>query len=146
MGISKHLKALIRALYTEQEAKVQVEQDTTDWFPIQNGVRQGCTLSRGLFNLYSKYIIRTAGLEDMEAGVRIGGRKINNLRYTDDTTLLAETKEDMGRLIKTGSKSAVNLKKTRVMSTGEQANILVDGKEIITVTSYKFLGALITND
>jgi hypothetical protein len=79
MGIPEHLIRLIRDLYTEQEAKVQVEQGATDWFPVQKSVRQGCILSPGLFNLYSEHIIRTVGLEDMEAGVKIGGQKINNL-------------------------------------------------------------------
>jgi hypothetical protein len=77
--IPEHLIGFIRDIYTEQEAKVQVEQGATDWFPVQKGIRQGCILSPGLFNLYSKHIIRTAGLEDIEAGVKIGGRKINNL-------------------------------------------------------------------
>jgi hypothetical protein len=152
MGIPEHLIGLIRNLYTEQEAKGHVEQGATDWFPVQKGVRQGCILSPGLFNLYSEHIIRTAGLEDIEASVKIGGRKINNLRYADDTTLLAENKDDMGQLmkrVKISSEKAglkLNIKKTRVMSIGDQGNILVDGEEIRTVTSYKFLGALITND
>jgi hypothetical protein len=102
MGIPEHLIRLIRDLYTEQEAKVQVEQGATDWFPVQKGVRQSCILSPGLLNLYSEHIIRTARLEDIDAGVKIGGQKINNLRYADDTTLLAENKDDMGQLIKKG--------------------------------------------
>jgi hypothetical protein len=100
MGIPEHLIGLIRDLYTGQETKVQVEQGATDCFPVQKGLRQGCILSPGLFNLYSEHIIRTAGLEDFEAGVKIAGRKINNLRCADDTTLLAENKDDMGQLIK----------------------------------------------
>jgi hypothetical protein len=102
--------------------------------------------------LYSEHIIRTAGLEDIEAGVKIGGRIINNLRYADDTTLLSENTGDMVQLIKRVKISSLeaglklNIKKTKVMSTGQQGNILVDGEEIRTVTSYKFLGALITND
>jgi hypothetical protein len=99
-GIPEHLIGLIRDLYTEQEAKVQVKPGTTVWFPVQKGVRQGCILSPGLFILYSVYIIRTAGLEDIEAGVKIGGRKINNVRYADDTILLAENKDDMVQMIK----------------------------------------------
>jgi hypothetical protein len=152
MGIPKHFIGLIRDLYTEQEAKAQVEQGATDWFPVQKGVRQGCILSPGLINLYSEHIIRTAGLEDIEAGVKIGGQKINNLQYADDTTLLAENKDNTVQLIKRVKISSekadlkLNIKKTRVMSTGEQGNILVDSEEIRTVTSYKFLGALITND
>jgi hypothetical protein len=100
MGIPEHVIGLITDLYTEQEAKVQVGQGTTDLFPVQKGVRQGCILSPGLFNLYSEHIVRTEGLEDIEAGVKIGGQKIKNLRYADDTTLLAENKDDMVQLIK----------------------------------------------
>jgi hypothetical protein len=90
------------------------------------------------------HIIRTSGLEHIEAGVKIQGRKINNIKYADDTTLLAENKDDMGQLIKRVKISSqkaglkLNIKKTRVMSVGEQVNIIVDGKEIRTVTSYKF--------
>jgi hypothetical protein len=105
-----------------------------------------------LFNLYSEHIIRTAGLEDVEAGVKTRGRKINNLRYAGDRALLAENKDDMVQLIKRvkiNSEKAglkLNIKKTGVISTGEQGNILADGEEIRTVTSCKVLGALITND
>jgi hypothetical protein len=98
MGIPEHLIRLIRDLYKEQEAKVQVEQGATGWFPIQKGVTKGCILSLGLFILYSEYIIRTAGLDDIEAGVNIEGQKINY--NTHDTTLLAENKDDMAQLIK----------------------------------------------
>jgi hypothetical protein len=152
MGIPEHLIGLIRDLYTEQETKVQVEQGATHWFPVQKGVRQGCILSPGLFNLHSEHIVRTAGLEDIEAGVTIAGQKINNLRYAYDTILLAENEDDMGQLIKRVKISSekvglkLNIKKTRLMSIGEQGNILVDGEEIRTVKSYKFLVALITND
>jgi hypothetical protein len=79
MGIPEHLIVLIRDLYTEQESKVRVEQGITEWFPIKRGVRQGCILSPGLFSIYSEYTIRTAGLKEMEAGVRIGGQMVNNL-------------------------------------------------------------------
>lgn len=139
IGIPRHLIRLIGDLYTETEVEVQIEQGTTDWFPIQKFIRQGCILSWGLFNLYSEYIIRTAGLDDTETGVKIGGHKINNLQHTNDTAQLAENKDDMVQVltrVKISSEKAglkLNVKKTRVMGTGEQANILVDGEGIRTV-------------
>ena len=120
MGIPKHLIDVIRSLYQDQEAKVRTEFGDTDSFHIGKGVRQGCILSPYLFNLYSEYIMRKACLDDLEIGVRIGGRKINNLRYADDTTLLAESKDKLMELIrnvKERSKEAglyLNLKRPRL--------------------------------
>ena len=91
MGISGHLTCLLRNLYAGQEATVRTEHGTTDWFQI-GGVCQGCILSPCLFNLYAEYIMRNAGLEEAQAGIKIAGRNINNLRYADDTTLMAESK------------------------------------------------------
>ena len=93
MGIPNHLTCLLRNLYAGQEAIVRA--GTTDWFQIGKGVRQGCILSPCLLNLYAEYIMRNAGLEEAEAGIKIVGRNINNLRYTDDTTLMAESKEEV---------------------------------------------------
>ena len=90
MGIPDHLTCLLRKLYAGQEATVRTEHGTTDWFQIGKGVRQGCILSPCLFNLYAEYIMRNAGLEETQAGIKIAGRNINNLRYADDTTLMAE--------------------------------------------------------
>ena len=89
MGISDHLTCLLRTLYARQEATVRTGHGTTDWFQIGKGVQQGCILLPCLFNLYAEYIMRNAGLEETQAGIKIAGRNINNLRYADDTTLMA---------------------------------------------------------
>ena len=94
MGILDHLTCLLRNLYAGQEATVRTGHETTDWFQIRKGVRQGCILSPCLFNLYAEYIMRNAGLEEVQAGIKIAGRNINNLRYADDTTLMAENEEE----------------------------------------------------
>ena len=90
MGIPDHLTCLLRNLYTRQEATVRTGHGTTDWFQIGKGVCQGCILSPCVFNLYAEYIMRNAGLEETQAGIKIFGRNINNLRYADDTTFMAE--------------------------------------------------------
>ena len=94
MGIPHHLICLLRNLYAGQEATVRTGHGTTDWFHIGKGVCQGCILSPCLFNLYAEYIMRNAGLEETQAGIKIAGRNINNLRYADDTTLMAESEEE----------------------------------------------------
>ena len=93
MGIPDHLTCPLRNLYAGQEATVRTGHETTDWFQIGKGVRQGCILPPCLFNLYAEYIMRNAGLEEAQAGIKIARRNINNLRYADDTTLMAESKE-----------------------------------------------------
>ena len=98
MGIPDHLICLLRNLYAGQEVTVRTGHGTTDWFQIGKGVRQGCILSPCLFNLYAEYIMRNAGLEATQAGVKIAGRNINNLRYADDTTLMAESEEELKSL------------------------------------------------
>ena len=95
MGIPDHLICLLRNLYASQEATVRTGHGTTDWFQIGKGVCQGCILSPYLFNLYAEYIMRNSGLEEAQAGIKIAGRNINNLRYADDTTLLAESEEEL---------------------------------------------------
>ena len=99
MGIPDHLTCLLRNLYASQEATVRTGHGTTDWFPIGKGVCQGCILSPCLFNLYAEYIMRNAGLEETQAGIKIAGRNINNLRYADDTTLMAESEEELKTLL-----------------------------------------------
>ena len=94
MGLPDHLTCLLRKLYAGQEATIRTGHGTTDWFPIGKGVCQGCILSPYLFNLYAEYIMRNAGLEEAQAGIKIAGRNINNLIYADDTTLLEESEED----------------------------------------------------
>ena len=93
MGIPDHLTCLLRNLYAGQEATVRTGRGITDWFQIGKGVRQGCILSPCLFNFYAEYIMRNAGLDEAQAGIKIAGRNINNLRYADDTTLMAESEE-----------------------------------------------------
>ena len=99
MGIPDHLICLLRNLYTGQEATVRTGHGTTDWFQIGKGVCQGCILSPCLFNLYAEYIMRNSGLEEAQAGIKIAGRNINNLRYPDDTTLMAESEEELKSLL-----------------------------------------------
>ena len=98
-GIPDHLICLLRNLYAGQEATVRTGHGTTDWFKIGKGVRQGCILSPCLFNFYAEYIMRNAGLEETQAGIKISGRNINNLRYADDTTLTAESEEELKTLL-----------------------------------------------
>ena len=99
MGIPDHLTCLLRNLYANQEATVRTVHGTTDWLQIGKGVHQGCILSPCLFNLYSVYIMRNAGLEEAQAGIKIAWRNINNLRYADDTTLMAESEEELKSLL-----------------------------------------------
>ena len=98
MGIPDHLTCFLRSLYTGQEATVRTGYGT-DWFQIGKGVRQGCILSPCLFNLYTEYIMQNAGLDEAQAGIKVAGRNINNLRYADDTTLMAESKEEIKGLL-----------------------------------------------
>ena len=124
MGIPDHLTCLLRNLYAGQEASVKTGHGTTDWFQIEKGVCQGCILSPCLFHLYVEYIIRNAGLDEAQAGIKIAGRNINNLRYANDTTLLAESEEELKSLLmkvkeeseKVGFK--LNIQKTKIMVSG----------------------------
>ena len=123
MGIPDHLTCLLRNLYAGQEATVRTGYGTTDWFQIGKGICQGCILSRCLFNFYAEYIMRNAGLEEAHTGIKISGRNINNLRYADDTTLKAESEEELKRLFmkvkeeseKVGFK--LNIQKTKIMAS-----------------------------
>ena len=99
MGIPDYLTCLLRKLYAGQEATVRTGHETTDWFQIGKGVHQGCILSPCLFNLYAEYIMRSAGLEETQAGIKIAGRSISNLRYADDTTLMEESEEELKSLL-----------------------------------------------
>ena len=124
MGIPDHLTWFLRNLYADQEATVRTGQGTTEWFQIGKGVHQGCILSPCLFNLYAEYIIRNAGLDEAQAGITIAGRNINNLRYANDTTLMAESKEELKSLLmkvqeeseKVGLK--LNIQKAKIMASG----------------------------
>ena len=114
MGIPDHLTCLLRNLYAGQEATVRTGHGTTDWFQIGKGILQGCILSPCLFNLYAEYIMRNAGLEEAQAGVKIAGRNISNLRYADDTTLMAESEEELESLLMEGK---VRVKKLALSSS-----------------------------
>ena len=124
MGIPDHLTCLLRNLYADQEATVRTGLGTTDWFQIGKGVRQGCILSPSLFNLYAEYIMRNPGPDEAEAGISIAGRNINNLRYADDNTLMAESEKELKNLLmkvkgeneKVGLK--LNIQKTKIMASG----------------------------
>ena len=114
MGIPDHLTGLLRNLYAGQEATVRTGHETTDWFQIGKGVRQGCILSPCLFNFYAAYTMRNAGLEEAQAGIKIAGRNINNRRYAGDTTLMAESEEELkGLLMKLKEKSEKSWLKAR---------------------------------
>ena len=123
MGIPDHLTCLLRNLYAGQEATVRTGHGTIDWFQIGKGVYQGCILSLCLFNLYAEYIMRNTGLEEAQAGIKVAGRNINNLRYGDDTTLKAEIEEELKSLLmkvkeeseKVGLK--FNIQKTKIMAS-----------------------------
>ena len=124
MGMSNHLTCLLRNLYAGQEATVRTGHGTTDWFQIGKGVHQGCRLSPCLFNFYPEYIMRNPGLEEVQAGIKIAGRNINNLRNADDATLMAESEEELKSLLmkvkveseKVGLK--LNIQKTKIMASG----------------------------
>ena len=124
----------------------------TDWFQIGKVVHQGCILSPCLFNLYAEYIMRNAGLEEAQAGIKIAGRNINNLRYADDTTLMAESEEELKSLlmkVKEESEKVVlmlNIQKTKIMASGPITSWEIDGETVETVSDYIFLGSKITAD
>ena len=152
MGIPDHMTCLLRNWYAGQQATVRTGHGTTDWFQIGKGVRQGCTLSPCLFNLYAEYIMRNAGLEEAQTGIKIARRNINNLRYADDTTLMAESEEELkGLLIKVKEKSekvglTLNIQKTKIMASGPITSWQIDGETVETVADFIFLGSKITAD
>ena len=123
MGIPDHLTFLLRNLYAGEETTVRTGHGTTDWFQIGKGVHQGCILSPCLFNLYAEYIMRNAGLDEAQAGIKIAGRNINNLRYADGTTLMAESEELKSPLMKVKEENEklglkLNIQKTTIMASG----------------------------
>ena len=157
MGIPDHLTCLLRNLYTGQKATVRTRHGTTAWFQIGKGVRQGCILSHYLFNLYAGYIMRNAGLEEAQAGIKISGRNIkeaqagikiarrniNNLRYADDTTLMAESEELKSLLMKVKEESEkvglkLNIQKTKIVASGPITSWEIDGETVETVSDFNF--------
>uniref|UniRef100_A0A4W2IQ67 Reverse transcriptase domain-containing protein n=1 Tax=Bos indicus x Bos taurus TaxID=30522 RepID=A0A4W2IQ67_BOBOX len=152
MGIPDYLTCLLRNLYAGQEATVRTGHGTRDWFQIEKGVCQGCILSPCLFNLYAEYIMRSAGLEEPQAGIKIAGRNINKLRYADDTTLMAESEEELKSLLmkvkeeseKVGLK--LNIQKTKIMASGPITSWEIDGETVETVSDFILGGSKITAD
>uniref|UniRef100_A0A4W2BUU6 Reverse transcriptase domain-containing protein n=1 Tax=Bos indicus x Bos taurus TaxID=30522 RepID=A0A4W2BUU6_BOBOX len=152
MGIPDHLICLLRNLYAGQEATVRTGHGTTDWFQVRKGVRQGCILSPCLFNLYAEYIMRNAGLEEAQAGIKIAGRNINNLRYADDTTLMAESEEELKSLLMKVKKESekvglkLNIQKTKIMASSPNTSWEIDGETVETVADFILGGSKITAD
>ena len=138
--------------YPGEEATVRTGHGTTDWFQIGKGICQGCILSPCLFNFYAEYIMRKAGLEEAQAGIKIAGRNINNLRYADDTTLMAESEEDLKSLLmkvkeesdKIGLK--VSIQKTKIMTSSPITSREIDGETVETVSEFTLGGSKITAD
>ena len=152
MGIPDQLTCLLRNLYAGQEATVRTGHGTTDWFQIGKGVHQGCILSPCLFNFYAKYIMRNAGLEKAQARIKIARRNISNLRYADDTTLMAESEEELKSLlmkVKEDSERVglkLNIQKTKIMAYGPITSWEIDRETVETVLDFIFLGSKITAD
>ena len=149
---TRYLNLLLRNLYAGQEATVRTGHGTVDWFQIGKGVRQGCILSPCLFNLYAEYIMRNAGLDETQAGIKIARRNINNLRYADDINLMAEGNEELKSLlmkVKEESEKVgltLNIEKTKIMASGPITSWQIDGETMETVTDFIFLGSKITAD
>ena len=144
MGTPNHLTCLLRNLYAGQEATVRTGHGTTAWFQVGKGICQGCILSPCLFNLYAEYIIRNARPDEAQAGIKIARRNINNLRYAGDTTLMAESEEEIKSLLmklkeeseKVGLK--LNIQKTNIMASGPVTSWQIDGETTETVTGFIF--------
>ena len=151
MEIPDHLTCLLRDLYAGQEETVRTGHGTTG-LQIGKGVCQGCILSPCLFNLYAKYIMQNARLDEAQAGIKISGRNISNFRYADDTTLMAESEEELKSLlmkVKEESEKAglkLNIQKTKIMASGPITSWQIDGKTVETVTAVFFLGSKIAAD
>ena len=142
MGIPDHLTCLLRNMYADQEVTVRTGHGTTDWFQIGKGVCQGCILSPCLFNLDAEYIMRNAGLEETQAGIKIAGRNINHLRYADDTNLMAEEKlKSLLMKVKEESEKVglkLNIQKMKIMATGSITSWEIDGETVETVSDFIF--------
>ena len=151
MRIPDHLTCLLTTLNVGQEATVRTGHGTIDWFQIGKGVRQGCILSPCSFNLYAEYIMRNAGLDEAQAGIKITRRNINNLRYADDTTFMAESKELKILLMKVKEESEkfglkLNIQKTKIMASGPITSWQIDGEKMETVTDFILGRSKVTAD
>ena len=151
-GNTNHLTCLLRNLYTGQEATVRTGHGTTDWFQIGKRVRQGYILLPCLFNAYAKCIMRNAGLEEAQAGIKIAGRNINNLRYADDITRMTESEEELKNLlmkVKEESENVglkLNIQKAEITASGTITSWEIEGETVETVSDFIFLGSKITAD
>ena len=151
-GVPNDLTCLLRNLYAGQEVTVRTGHGTINWFQIGKGVHQGCILSPCLFNLYAEYIIRNARLFEAQAGIKIAGRNINNLRYADDTTLMAESEEELKSLLmevkKESEKAGLkfNTKKAKIMASSPITSWQIYGETMETVTDFIFLASKIIAD
>ena len=152
MGIADHLTCLLRNLSAGQEATVRTGYGATVWFQIGKGVHQGCILSSCLFNLCAEYILQNARVDEAQTGIKTARRKINNLRYADDTTLMAESEGELKKLLmkvkeeseKVGLK--LSIQKTKIMASGTITSWQIDGETMETVRDFIFLGSKITAD
>ena len=151
MGTPDHQICLLGNLYAGQEATVRNGHGTNDWFQIGKGVYQGCILSPCLFNLYAEYIMRNAGLDEAQTGIKIAGRNVNNLRYADDTTLMAESEELKTRLMKVKEESEeagvkLNIQKIKITTSGPITSRQIDGETVETVADFILGGLKLTTD
>ena len=142
MGLPDHLTCLLRDLYACQEAMVRTGHGTTDWFQTGKGECQGCILSPSLFNLYAEYIMRNSGLDETQTGIKIAGRNIINLRYVDNTTLMAESEEELKMLLMKVKKESekvglkLNIQKTKITASGPITSWQIDGETVETMTDF----------
>ena len=142
MGIPDHLTCLLRNLYAGQEATVRTGHGTTAWFQTGKGVRQGCISSACLFNLYAEYIMKNVGLEETQAGIKIAVRNINNLRYADDNTLMAESDDGLKNLLMKGQEESeevgfkLNIQKTKIMASGPITSWQKNRETVETVAEF----------
>ena len=152
MEIPDHLTCLLRNLYAGQDATARTGHGTTDWFQIRKSVHQGCILSPSLFNLFAEYIMRNAGLNEAHTGIKIARRNIKNLRYAGDTTLMAESEEELKSLlmkVKEESENVglkLNIQKTKIKASGPITSWQIDGEIVETVSDFIFLGSKIIAD
>ena len=152
MGIPDRLTCLLRNPYAGQEATARTGHGKTDWFKLGKGVRQAFILSPCLFNFYAEYIRGNAGLEEAQAGIKIAERNINNLRYVDDTALMAESEEELKSLLMKAKEESekvglkLNIQKTKIMASGPITSWQIDGETVETVADFIFLGSKMTVD
>ena len=152
MGIPDHHICLLRNVYAGQEATVRTGHGTTDWFQIGKGVRQGCILSACLFNLYAEYIMQNVGLDEAQAGIKVARRNINNLKYADDTTLMAESEEELKSLLRKVKEESekvglkLNVQITKIIASGPITSWQIVGETVETVKDFILGGSKITAD